>query len=950
MFDTETTTDYAQALKFGAWRYYRLDPDGPMLIDEGLFYADVLPERDPGGYAELQRYVAKRSTLLGTGRQRRIRLLSQSKFVERVFFSAAYGGRDLVVGFNLPFDLSRLAIRASEGRRMNRGGFSLVLAPGKAGTPHKERRHRPRVDIKHANSKLAFMSFTKPVEPDLVDLIPDGSRDQKPDPGYAWRGRFLDLRTLAFALTGIAYSLQDACDAFGVQGKDNPGGHGKITEKYIDYCRQDAAATFGLYMALNAEFERHPVTISPERAYSPASMAKAYLNAMGLLPILDRQPDFSREDLGYAMSTFFGGRAECRIRRVPVPVKLTDFTSMYPTVGALMDLHRFRTAEQVRVVDATSEVAELLERVTLEDTVEQDLWPQLVGFVLVEPDGDILPVRAAYGGQSWGIGVNPLTSSEPLWYSIPDCVASKLLTGQTPKIVRAFRLVPVGRVRRLRSVKLRGAVQLDPAAEDPFRSMVEERQRILHRTDLPEGEKQRLSMALKIVANAGSFGIWGEFNRDELPKGKQARMVVYGRSEVPFEDWASGPEDPGRYCFPPLATCITGAARLMLAVLERNVTDLGGSWAFCDTDSMAIVCSERGGLVACPGGPARLPDGSEAVRALSFDQVESIRHRFAALNPYDEEVVPSILKDEATAMCFAISAKRYALYRLDEAGEPIFLEEHPPSEHGLGQLLNPLGPKSEDPRWIPQIWSVILHEALGLPVERPRWFARPTMIRTTVTSPAVLRAFRRFNEGKPYADQVKPFNFMLSAAGVTPPAGVGPGDRFRLVAPWESDPTRWSKLSWVDLHHPERRSYRITTVAGRSGQPKVDTYGDVDEKYAAHPEAKALGPDGEPCGRGTVGLLQRRPVTAGEIKLIGKESNRLEERMAGLVTVEELDDRLAVYDDDDGWRRITLPKLQAMGSKKVADAIGISERRARDILKGRAMPHAGHRKAMEALA
>jgi hypothetical protein len=130
----------------------------------------------------------------------------------------------------------------------------------------------------------------------------------------------------------------------------------------------------------------------------------------------------------------------------------------------------------------------------------------------------------------------------------------------------------------------------------------------------------------------------------------------------------------------------------------------------------------------------------------------------------------------------------------------------------------------------------------------------------------------------------------------------------------------------------------------------VDTYGDVDEKYAAHPEAKALGPDGEPCGRGTVGLLQRRPVTAGEIKLIGKESNRLEERMAGLVTVEELDDRLAVYDDDDGWRRITLPKLQAMGSKKVADAIGISERRARDILKGRAMPHAGHRKAMEALA
>ena len=127
----------------------------------------------------------------------------------------------------------------------------------------------------------------------------------------------------------------------------------------------------------------------------------------------------------------------------------------------------------------------------------------------------------------------------------------------------------------------------------------------------------------------------------------------------------------------------------------------------------------------------------------------------------------------------------------------------------------------------------------------------------------------------------------------------------------------------------------------------MDTYGDVAEKYAAHPEAKALGPDGEPCRRGTVGLLQRRPVIAGEIKLIGKESNRLEDRFTGLLTIDELDERLTVYHDNDGWRRFTLPKLQAMGSRKVAEAVGISERRARDILKGRAMPHARRRLQLE---
>jgi hypothetical protein len=65
------------------------------------------------------------------------------------------------------------------------------------------------------------------------------------------------------------------------------------------------------------------------------------------------------------------------------------------------------------------------------------------------------------------------------------------------------------------------------------------------------------------------------------------------------------------------------------------------------------------------------------------------------------------------------------------------------------------------------------------------------------------------------------------------------------------------------------------------------------------------------------------------------------------LTIDELDERLTVYHDDDGWRRFTLPKLQAMGSRRVAEAVGISERRARDVLKGRAMPHPKHRLQLE---
>ena len=60
-----------------------------------------------------------------------------------------------------------------------------------------------------------------------------------------------------------------------------------------------------------------------------------------------------------------------------------------------------------------------------------------------------------------------------------------------------------------------------------------------------------------------------------------------------------------------------------------------------------------------------------AVRALSYAQVDQIRERFTSLNPYDQGAVPgTILKAGVDAYCYAIAAKRYALYRLDEHGHP----------------------------------------------------------------------------------------------------------------------------------------------------------------------------------------------------------------------------------------------------------------------------------------
>ena len=55
-----------------------------------------------------------------------LELLTAAEFVEKISYGYGYELRATIVGFNLPFDLSRLAIRhGSARRRPMRGGFSF---------------------------------------------------------------------------------------------------------------------------------------------------------------------------------------------------------------------------------------------------------------------------------------------------------------------------------------------------------------------------------------------------------------------------------------------------------------------------------------------------------------------------------------------------------------------------------------------------------------------------------------------------------------------------------------------------------------------------------------------------------------------------------------------------------------------------------------------------------
>jgi hypothetical protein len=925
VFDTETTIDEVQALTFGSWRYYRPDGRGVLeCVDEGLFYADDLPNRDPTGYAVLCRH-SRRVTSAATG-QPGVRLLSRAEFVNRVFYPAAWESRATVVGFNLPFDISRLAIGVSEGRGRNLRGFSFYLAAGNAAKGYKERRHVPRVLVKHVNSHAAFIHFGKAYQA-----------------AVGWDGDFVDLRTLTFALTAAGHSLASGCAAFGLPGKADPGGHGVITPEYVDYCRTDVEATFRLYQRCVVELAALDMPITASRAFSPASLAKAALAAQGIVPHRQRPTEIPAEVQGYFMSAFYGGRAECRIRHTEVPVSLLDFLSMYPTLFALMDIHRYSIAEQVGHEDATDDVRALLADVTLDGTFDPALWPELVGVALVEPDADILPVRARYDDRkpSWNIGVNYLTSSTPLWYTIPDLIASTLLTGKPPKVLRAIRLTSKGRLPGLRPWTMPGGRVIDPHVDACWPAMIQHRQALLADEALPAEVVKRIRMFLKITSNAGGYGIYAEHNRQDLPKGQRAEVTVYS-AEDPFVAEVGAPEDPGRYACPPLAAVITSGARLMVAILERCVIDAGGAWAFADTDSMAVVSTPLGGLVPCEGGDHRDEAGRDCVRALTAGQVAAIRERFSALSPYHRDVVAgSILKHELDAYCYAVAAKRYALYRYDEEGRPRLVpaDEHEPCSHGLGHLLNPTDPGSDDRDWIVQLWERELALRLGICLgDRPEWYERVALGRVAITAPATWEALRRYNHGKEYRNQIKPFGFLLHAPGADTSSDEAAG---RLVAPFERDRKRWDKLGWIDLAHPEDR-IKISADPARPSRALVDSYGVIASTYFSHREAKSSGPDGQPADRSSRGQLCRRHVQLHDLTITGKEANDIEDRIAGMAEDPHVSPAVLVHQrpadhvPDDS----SLQRLRAIGAARLATMTGRSARRIADILYRGVRPHA----------
>ena len=121
VWDTETTLDLEQKLNFGVWRFCQLQMACTLPSKREFSIAMNFRLKTFNQSFYTKKYLADG---LVRGADQDLVVLSRAEFVERVFWESVRAGA-LIVGFNLPFDISRIAVR---GQLRVMAGFLLFSA------------------------------------------------------------------------------------------------------------------------------------------------------------------------------------------------------------------------------------------------------------------------------------------------------------------------------------------------------------------------------------------------------------------------------------------------------------------------------------------------------------------------------------------------------------------------------------------------------------------------------------------------------------------------------------------------------------------------------------------------------------------------------------------------------------------------------------------------------
>jgi len=130
----------------------------------------------------------------------------------------------------------------------------------------------------------------------------------------------------------------------------------------------------------------------------------------------------------------------------------------------------------------------------------------------------------------------------------------------------------------------------------------------------------------------------------------------------------------------------------------------------------------------------------------------------------------------------------------------------------------------------------------------------------TISKPSILNRFKKMNDNKPFNKKIKPFNFMLIGSEKN---GIIP------CLPFNKDISGIQYKPFVD--------YKSDTSLDKLSLPSQDywyTLDDILTKYVRHNDNK-FDYDNE-------GIAHRNHIIADRIRYIGKETNNIEDNLAGL--------------------------------------------------------------------
>lgn len=787
-----------------------------------VFYADDTPESE---IAKLRKSCS----------QYRVIVLSRIEFVEKVFFPFVHKARAKCIGFELPHTISRLATQYTEGR-LYKDGFSFTLS---------DRPKFPAVVIKSITSKSQFIGFTKAFRSKKKSNIP------------YHRGGFVDCKTLGFVLTNNSYSLDTALSDFECPIKPiKSKKQGIISDQNIKSCINGIFAIYSLYRQQMKRYHMFCLKTLESKLFSPASLGKDDLSRIGIRSFFDQNPDFPKEILGYLMSAYHGGRVDAIIVNKPTLITNLDFTSTYPTLFALFGMYLLLIAEKISYHTTTQETQEFLNRTTISDVNKPETWKKMLTICKIIPDDDILPIRSDYGNKvTTNTGTNYLKSVDGtgLWFTLPDLLASKLLTGKTPKIIEAITFVPQGVQSGLRDIEITKGITLQQG-EDLFKKLVEQRfainDQIKNADDETKKQLEQTQKILKIVANSSAYGIFIQLNTSTTMLSH--KVTMHGLES--FDTQTTYIENPAPFFNPIISVFLTAGARLILAAVEHLLEQNNGYMVYCDTDAVFV----------------------------SPQHADLIQEFFVPLNPYSTDVKLFKIQEEngkklENVTCLAISAKRYALYNYDN--RKIQLYKY--SNHALGHL------KGIDQE---QFWQDIIllhHNPQKEDQVKSKYETKCAVSELTITSYPLLRTFDGVNDEKPYSQQIKPYNTIL--VGIACRKDQKTGTQIVPVVPkidenYDEVPFR----PFVDKSgksYPNSESFDTTQY-----WEKMSEY---FTRYREHREAKLDGFEG---------VLKRRHLVFGKqsVKYVGKEINELE---ASTVFGVSKDDSIIYENQDEKIRR-----------------------------------------------